>query len=159
MEYKALLATMQDLHRIEKLFEDVCKSQETEKYSAKWVYGVYPSKDDFMEYIDNKNLYLLLEDHVLVGSFTITKEEKAYALHLFTIHPEYRGRGLALEGLNKIFEIVKELGGTKLQLDVIKGNLPAENLYLKAGFEYLCEKEVFYEDTGRLDMKFFERIL
>ena len=46
-----------------------------------------------------------------------------------------------------------------IRLDVLKGNLPAEKVYLKMGFRYVDTLPMYYEDTGITDYKAFERLI
>jgi len=41
----------------------------------------------------------------------------------------------------------------------VEGNLPAEKLYRKHGFEYTQTIEVYYEDTGLIRVDLFSREL
>jgi RimJ/RimL family protein N-acetyltransferase len=154
---------MADLPAVEKLYRDVCRFQESERYSARWVYGVYPAESDIAMHIADGELYLLSEGDVLAGSFVVSPESEAsmrsYGLHLFAIHPDLRGRGLATEALGIMFDLVKGLGGTRIRLDVLEGNLRAERLYLKMGFRYLCNQKVSYENDGDLTFRVFEKPL
>lgn len=58
--------------------------------------------------------------------------------------------------LNKLFEIAKDRSNSKIILDVVKGNLPAEKLYQKTGFKYIGEKTEFIERIGKVDFNIYE---
>ena len=47
-------------------------------------------------------------------------------------------------------------GMKAIRLDVLKGNLPAEKLYVGLGFTYLHTLKMFYEDTGWTDYELYE---
>lgn len=42
---------------------------------------------------------------------------------------------------------------------MLKGNVPAEKLYVKNGFDFVEEREVWYEDTGDLIAHLYEKDL
>lgn len=49
--------------------------------------------------------------------------------------PAFRRRGIARRVLQESLELIKRRGGTKVWLGVIDGNLPAQTLYERLGFE------------------------
>lgn len=162
MGCRVVRGTTKDLPAIERLYRDVCGFRESEGCSARWVYGTYPSESDIARHVADGELYLLLEDGALAGSLVVSAESDAcgcYGLHLFAVHPDHRGRGLAKEGLCMISDLVKGLGGTTIRLDVIEGNLRAERLYLNAGFRYRSEREESIGSGRHLTFRVFEKIL
>lgn len=50
----------------------------------------------------------------------------------------------------------KKRNNSKIVLDVVKGNLPAEKLYQKMGFKYIGEKTEFIERIGKVDFNIYE---
>jgi hypothetical protein len=46
-----------------------------------------------------------------------------------------------------------------IRLDVLDGNIPAENLYLGMGFQYLNKVQMYYEDTGWTAFRLYEYVL
>ncbi|MDE6412833.1 MAG: GNAT family N-acetyltransferase, partial [Eubacterium sp.] len=63
---------------------------------------------------------------------------------------------LGKQMMNKLFEISKERKNSKIMLDVVKGNLPAERLYQKMGFDYIGEKTEYIERVGNVDFNIYE---
>ena len=53
-------------------------------------------------------------------------------------------------------KIAEDMGLKALRLDVLEGNLPAERLYEKVGFQYAGSLNIFYEDTGWADFNLYE---
>jgi GNAT superfamily N-acetyltransferase len=67
----------------------------------------------------------------------------------FGVAPEYRGRGYATELLETLKQTARDRGVKSIQLEVLMENLPALNVYRKAGFEIertLCSFEHLVED-------------
>jgi len=63
-----------------------------------------------------------------------------YARPLINIHdlyvqPEYRGRGVAGKLLLEVERIARERGCSKMTLEVLEGNTPAQKSYRHLGFE------------------------
>lgn len=80
-------------------------------------------------------------------------------IHLVAVHPDFRRQHLASVFLEFLFSYLKGRGIELLRLDVVKDNLAAKNLYLRQGFEYCQDQEVFYEDTGYLVVELYEKSL
>lgn len=56
-------------------------------------------------------------------------------------------------------DYAKSNGGRTVRLDVLKGNLPANKLYERAGFQKLNTITMYYPDTGNMDFELYELIL
>ena len=50
-------------------------------------------------------------------------------------------------------------GLAAVRLDVLPGNLPAEELYMQQGFSYIATRSVYYEDVGWADMNLYEYVI
>ncbi|CAN5499560.1 GNAT family N-acetyltransferase [soil metagenome] len=55
-------------------------------------------------------------------------------IHDLVVLPAFRGQGVGQQMLRKVEQIALERGCCKLTLEVLQGNLAAQNLYLKSGF-------------------------
>ena len=55
-------------------------------------------------------------------------------IHDFVVTAEARGTGVGFEMLEKVEELAREKDCCKITLEVLSGNTPAKNLYLKFGF-------------------------
>lgn len=69
-------------------------------------------------------------------------------LHLYSVHPDFRGRGIASAVMQGILDQARRAGLTVVHLDVRKGNVPAEKLYEKNGFSFVAEQVFDYENIG-----------
>ena len=165
-------ASAEDFEAVCAFYEEVCIANENEPYGPVWHYGIYPSPEDICGHLDRNELMIgLRSGHVCSAMVLTDREDPIYAhvpwnlpaeaeevsvLHLFAVHPRYRGRGVSQEMMNAMFEYAGDAGKKRIHLDVVKGNLPAEKLYRKIGFCFVCEMEVFYEDTGNLTVELYE---
>lgn len=66
------------------------------------------------------------------------KKHSAYLV--LGVDADYRGRGIASSLFEHVFEWAEHQGITRLELTVIKDNIPAFNLYKKMGFVIEGEK-------------------
>jgi len=55
-------------------------------------------------------------------------------IHDFAVHPDFRGQHIGVRMMEHITQLAIELGYCKITLEVLEGNLPARQLYLKQGF-------------------------
>lgn len=63
--------------------------------------------------------------------------------------PDFRRRGIARKLVEASVGFARERGASSIVLDVIDGNVPAYNLYLKLGFEhYSGQTQVAYDADG-----------
>ena len=84
------------------------------------------------------------------------REEPIAVLHLFAVGGSFRGLGLGKEALRLLLDGERERGTRAVHLDVVRGNLPAEELYRRIGFRHVEDREIWYEDTGDLSVALYE---
>ncbi len=82
------------------------------------------------------------ESGKIIGTSWITFDGRRLFLHHFGILPEYQGKGLSKELLEKSLGFVKQKG-IQVKLEVHRNNIIARNLYMNAGFEYLGDYDVY----------------
>ena len=82
-------------------------------------------------------------------------------LHLLErlVDDDFAGMGFAKKLVAYAADISRSLGKKVIRLDVLKGNLPADKLYLKCGFDFIGEQKIYYEDTGLADFRLYEMVL
>ncbi|MDE6751397.1 MAG: GNAT family N-acetyltransferase, partial [Eubacterium sp.] len=107
-------------------------------------------------HIKNKDMYISIIDSRIAGAMATVNHGDYSSLHLFAVHSDFRNQNLGRMMMNKLFEIAKERSNSKIILDVVKGNLPAEKLYQKMGFKYIGEKTEFIERIGKVDFNIYE---
>ncbi|MCE2594517.1 GNAT family N-acetyltransferase [Motilimonas cestriensis] len=67
-------------------------------------------------------------------AFSTFKAKPLVNIHDIAVKAEYRGLGLSKKLMDKVEEIAREQGCCKVTLEVLEGNTPAKQAYLKAGF-------------------------
>ena len=164
------LAAPGDLAGVSQFYREVCEAQASDAYGPGWHYGIYPSEDDLAKRLEENALYLCLEGERIAAAFVLSmgedelyrearwsfETETVFVLHLFAVHPAFRGKGVGRCALSDAIRLAAERGGEAVHLDVVKGNLSAERLYRAAGFAFCEEKKVFYVDTGEILVELFE---
>ena len=150
------LAQASEAEKIYHFYEEVCRELDGAKYSPLWQIGLYPCIKDIENHINEKNMYIAVIDNRIASAMATANHGDYSSLHLFTVHSDYRNRHLGKQMMNKLFAVSKERGNSKLILDVVKDNLPAEKLYQKMGFNYIGEKTEFIARVGNVDFNIYE---
>jgi putative acetyltransferase len=101
---------------------------------------------DFMfeAYDKPKAIYFVVViDGKIVGGAGVSQlentEENICELQKMYFLQEARGKGIGFEMIQKCLIKAKEFGYEKCYLETLPEMLPAQSLYKKVGFEYLCE--------------------
>lgn len=147
---------------------------EIEKY-ARWVYGKHPADEGIRSYIENGEMYLLMDQDTVAGMVAIVmhqgpdyeavpwaeklESDQVATLHLLAVFPEYRGRALGNTILELAGELAKQQGKRAMRLDVLESNLPAQRMYEKAGYVYRGKQHWYAENTGWTNFLLYEKSL
>ncbi len=147
---------------------------EIEKY-ARWVYGKHPTDEGLRSYIENGEMYLLMDQDTVAGMVAIVMHQgvdyetvswaekmgndQVATLHILAVCPEYRGRALGSTILELAEELAKQQGKRAMRLDVLEANLPAQRMYEKAGYVYRGKQRWYAENTGWTNFLLYEKSL
>ena len=145
MEYR--LAKKSDIDDVFSLIKAAIVRMETDGI-YQWD-DIYPTKSDLMNDVDNKSLYLAIDDVKVAAIYVISKEadaayknakwqysdESAYVLHRFCVSPDYQNKGIGKAVLAHIEEQIHEMGYESVRLDVFTKNPYAQKLYRKSGYQ------------------------
>lgn len=141
---------------------------------AHWEYGKHPSDQLLKSYIDRGEMYLLMDGEEIAGIVVISmcqgddyegvswqehlQNDEVAVLHLLAVCPAYRGKYLGNVIIEQAMEITVRRGKKALRVDTLKDNLPAQQMYERAGFSCRGEKRMYADNTGILDFVFYEKI-
>ena len=89
---------------------------------ARWIYGQHPTDAMIQSYIDGQEMYLFMDGQNVVGMTAITmyqgedyheviwnqnlKDDEVATLHIFTVTPEYQGKGVSKRMMEEIISLV-----------------------------------------------------
>ena len=144
MEYR--LAEKSDIDDVVKLIKAAIVQMEADGI-YQWD-DIYPAKEDFINDIEKKSLYLAIDSKKLAAIYVISAEsdeayknatwenndESAYILHRFCVSPDYQNKGIGKEVLAHIETQIYEMGYNSIRLDVFTENPYAQKLYRKSGY-------------------------
>ena len=148
---------------------------ENAEYSSLWKKDIYPSNNYIKESIEKGELWIYDDDGAVISSMIINHEandgykniewsiqaekDEVYVIHAFGVLPTCQGRGIASRMLDNLKDFAAKNGAKAIRIDVIENNLPANKLYIKNKFSYVCTSNMYYDDTGWIDLNIFEYIL
>lgn len=158
------LATMSDLQAVAQMYHEVCDHQPLDEFGADWTWGEYPSVEGLRDYIQQAMIVTGWKDGRCVAAGVLTAGEddeyrqvnwpvkatdpEIVVLHLFTVHPNYRGTGIADEMFEAVLAAARQHGFRVLHLDVLAANIPSEKLYVKHGCQVVTDLTIHYDDIG-----------
>lgn len=88
------------------------------------------------------------EGYKQVEWLTENDYSKIYVVYTLAVHPNYLRCGVGEVLLDFAERKAKEEKCLSIRLDVVKGNIPAEKLYQKCGFQYIDTVSLGYEVYG-----------
>ncbi|TWE08400.1 acetyltransferase (GNAT) family protein [Neobacillus bataviensis] len=80
------------------------------------------------------------EEETLAGAISYTVKEHELTICRMIVHPSHFRKGIAQKLLKKVEEQNQNI--SVLYVSTGKENLPAKNLYLKNGFQFVSDQEV-----------------
>lgn len=167
------LTLTHDFELVKARYIDVIENTPGIERYARWNYGKHPTDESIRSYIDNGEMYLMMDEGNVAGMVAIVmhqgsdyetvrwaeklSNEQVSTLHLLAVVPDYRGQSLGRRILQEAIKLSAKNGKKAVRLDTLKTNLPARHLYDKAGFFYRGEQYLYAENTGWIDFLYYEK--
>lgn len=161
--------------KVRAFYHSMIDAMEDAEFKPQWEKDVYPSQEFLRESMDCEELYIgelngeiaacmvvnhkYNEEYKKITWPAEAADNEILVIHALGVHPSFSGKGIATQMVQKVIQMAHENNNKAIRLDVLMGNIPAEKLYLKNGFQYLDTIQMFYEDTGWTDFKIFEFIV
>ena len=137
-----------------------------------WEVGVYPTHDELREYIQMGEMHLgeidgqiaaaIVTSHALEEGYAVVDWaadvplEESTIIHLFGMHPDFKGQGLSRKLLAAVEEELANAGDRVFRLDVVAENTVAQKVYERLGFTFCGTQYLEYSDYQG-DFAFFEK--
>ena len=130
----------------------------------------YPGETEIAGDLSAGTLYVLEEDHDIIGAISIIPENEMDHLDCWTVkenarefarvvlRPDQQHKGLSVRLVEGVIQELRQQGIYAIHIAVAKGNIPAQKLYRKMGFAcrgeadmyghsyYLCELSLHEEE-------------
>lgn len=166
------LAMAEEYESVKTFYYNLIDDMETMEYHPRWQKGIYPSEDALRTALENKEMYVYVENYEIISAMRINhsategysqikwgieaKEAETMLIHMLGVSLAYQGKGIAKEMVRYVIEKAKQEKQKTIRLDVLAGNIPAFKLYDSLGFQSVGEVMLFYEDTGLTNFTLYE---
>lgn len=158
-----------------KLIEGIAERQE----EVGWIKGIYPSDQMMTDALIKGEMYLLLPDETddccsesILGAVILNSDynegysgirwsvdcdpSEVMIPHALGVAADAQGKGVGRRLVDEIIHLAEQEGKKAVRLDILGRNHIAEKLYIRAGFEFIEERLMYYEDTGWTEFRMFE---
>ena len=164
---KTRLAKYSDLPQLKTMFDKVVKNMNSH---GGCIWNEYYPYEEFERDIERQQLYLLMDEEVIVATFVLYEFKttcldcltwqdntaKAMLLNRFGVNVDYLRQGMGVKALDEAKRIAKSQSAKYIRLTVVDSNTPAINLYKKYGFtkvdgiyeEYIPESNTTLYEYG-----------
>lgn len=139
---------------------------------TRWKYGQHPSDEMLQGYINRGEMYVYTEEETVKGMVAITmyqgedyedvswgrmlQKDEVAVLHILAVCPAYQKQGIAEKMIREAINLAAEHNKKAVRLDSLGSNIPAQKMYEKLGFVYRGKLQLYAENTGLTDFKFYE---
>ena len=166
-----------EYNRVRKFYHDLIDAMSEAKYHPMWEKNIYPTDDYLQESIKKQTLFIGEINDSIVGAMVINhdynesyedvswtwtiqaRNNEISVIHILCVHPNWGKQGIGRLLVQWAIDYAKNQQQKAVRLDVLKGNLPAERLYLSVGFKYIDTISMYYDDTGWTDFELYEYII
>ena len=166
------IGNIDEMGKVKNFYDSLIEEMQEAEYKPGWKKDIYPTMEMLREALENRELYIGEEEGKTAACMILNQNcneryqeiswkteagpDRVMAVHTFGVHPRFSGRGLGKKMMEEAVKIASDRGMKAIRLDVLVGNLPAEKLYQKVGFQYAGSLNIFYEDTGWADFNLYE---
>lgn len=174
METVVSKAVLEDLDDVVLLYDAVGRVSAGTDNDPIWQMGIYPTIEMLASEIEQGNVFILRAAGELAGAVVVNRgieagyEDVSWAsdvplgesaiIHLFGMHPDFKGKGLARAFLAEVERTLRERGERVIRFDVVATNIGAQKVYERLGFTPCGKAWLEYEDYQG-DFYFFEKEL
>ena len=153
-------ADTKDYPAVREFYYALTDEMEQAEFTPGWIRDIYPTQEYLKDSIRKGELYIGRCGEEIAACMVVNHDyNEAYRQVKWSVRRKFSGRGLAKQLVQEVIDMAENSGIRTIRLDVLKGNLPAEKVYLKMGFRYVDTLPMYYEDTGITDYKAFERLI
>ena len=125
--------------------------------------------------IKKEELYISTKDNDIIASLVLNnrfspeyeninwnisaKPNELTVIHTFAIASNFTGKGIGREIFNQIKANAIKNNEKAIRVDIINGNIGAQKVFKKFGFEYVDTVEMFHEAVGLEKFHLYEYVL
>lgn len=174
-EIEMRLERATDLATVREAYIDIIDNTPEMELHARWKYGLHPDDGLIQEYINNGEMYFLMDDDQIVGAEAVTmyqdedyhqiswqkelEDDEVASIHILAVCPEQHGRGIGRELVKEAIRLAGENGKKAVRLDTFVTNTPAQHLYEGLGFKLCGTQNLYTCNVGWTDFMYYEYLL
>ncbi|MEY8781615.1 GNAT family N-acetyltransferase [Allomuricauda sp. XS_ASV26] len=131
----------------------------------------YPSKQAFLKDIQRNELYVIEENHIILGTIVIstlmddeyipiqwlTPNGNSSYIHRLSVHPDHQGKGLAQRLMDFAESHSKKNGFVSVRLDTFSQNKRNQRFYEQRGYQKLGD--IFFPKQSEHPFHCYELVL
>lgn len=167
-------AKLSEAEKILEFYRNIINSTKNTDFNPKWNEH-YPNLEYIKTNILNGEMYVHTENDDVVACLILNNQfnpdyeninwnidagqNEILVIHTFAVHPDLTGKGIGKEIFNQIKNNAMENNKKTIRIDIIDGNIGAEKVFKKFGFEYVDTAELFHEAVGLEKFHLYEYIL
>lgn len=175
MSSNIVKASKSDFDAVQNFYYTIIDEMRDSEFRPLWEKGVYPADEDLRDALDHGELYVHMTDGEITGAMRVNHSAadgyntvhwevdaapgEVTVIHMLGVSCKLQGTGVSGKMVDFVINKARTEGQKAVRLDVLKGNLPALRLYEKAGFKFIEEIQLFYDDTGLTEFEVYEYAL
>ena len=156
-------AEIKESREILQFYQNIIRSIEGSEFRPKWG-KYYPNLEYIERSIENEELYIYTENGNVTASVVLNnrfdpeyeginwnvdaQSDEITIIHTFAVDSNFTGKGIGKEIFNQIKENAIENYKKAIRVDIIDGNIGAQNVFEKFGFKYIDTVELFHKAVG-----------
>lgn len=155
------------------LYDSLVNYMDSTKNYVGWRVGIYPTTEIAAAGFAEDALYVATVGGKIAGSVILNYTQasgyseakwqsecrKPLVVHTLAMNPDFLKQGVANALLCYTAEKAKKEGITSIRLDTAEGNLPARNLYEKAGYTHIGNANLGLERGGITCWYLYEKVV
>jgi RimJ/RimL family protein N-acetyltransferase len=167
-------AKIEESEKILSFYQNIIDSIKGTEFKPKWSES-YPNLEFIETSIEKQELYIYTEDNNVIACVVLNnrfdpeyenidwisdaKPQEIVIIHTFAVNSDFAGKGIGKEIFNEIKDNSLKNNQKTIRLDIINGNVGAQKVFEKFGFEYIDTVEIFHDIVGLEEFHLYEYAL
>lgn len=167
-------AEINDAEKILKFYQDVIDSIENTEFRPKWNDN-YPDMEFIEKSIGKEELHICTKDDEIIACVVLNNRfdpeyininwnvdassDEIIIIHTFAVSSNLTGKGIGKEIFSQIKNEAMKNNKKTIRIDIINGNVGAEKVFRKLGFEYVDTVEILHPVAGLEKFHLYELVI
>lgn len=167
-------AKLKEAEKILQFYQDIINSTKGSEFKPKWN-DSYPNLEYIQTSIEKQELYVYTRNNSIIACLILNNRfdpeyeginwntnaspNEITIIHTFAIDSSFTKKGIGREIFNQIKTKAMRNNKKTIRIDIIDGNVGAQRVFEKFGFEYIDTVEMFHEAVGMENFHLYEYVL